>query len=368
MNWLTFQFELSRAGGGHNLRTMEGLRGFAVLLVFLVHYVSAIEPWLAAGSPLATFAGALHVVGNSGVDLFFVLSGYLIYGSLIGRRQPTGRFLLRRVRRIYPTFSAVFVLYVALCYLLPAENRIPPGTRAGALYLAQNFLLLSSLGHAPPLITVAWSLAYEMLYYLVIPVIIAVFGLRARSGPWRMAFFALLLPLAAGALQLCGGPLRLLMFAAGIFLHEALALQPMPVARPAPVVALLGVAIGMAGMLGPAALALKLAALGTGFFLLCLCCFSQPQTWLARGFGWTPLRWLGNMSYSYYLLHGLALKAAFLALGPASAQGALFFCALLPLMLLATLLPSVLLYLAVERPLSLTAPAATHNKVRAQSR
>lgn len=324
MTWLTLQFELSRGGGAHNMRTMEGLRGFAVLLVFLVHYVSAIDRWLAAGSPLARFASAVHIVGNSGVDLFFVLSGYLIYGSLIRRRQPAGRFLLRRVRRIYPTFSAVFLLYVALCYFLPGENKIPPGAHAGALYLIQNFLLLPSLGGAPPLITVAWSLSYEMLYYLAMPLVIAVFGLRARSGQWRMAFFALLLPLAAGALHLCGGPLRLLMFMAGIFLHEALARRP--VSRPAPVLALPGVALGMAGMLGAAALPLKLGALAGGFFLLCLCCFSQPQAWLARGFGWTPLRWLGNMSYSYYLLHGLALKAAFLALGHASVQGTLFFC------------------------------------------
>jgi peptidoglycan/LPS O-acetylase OafA/YrhL len=63
------------------------------------------------------------------------------------------------------------------------------------------------------------------------------------------------------------------------------------------------------------------------------------------------------MSYSYYLLHGLALKAGFLALAgfaPVVERGPLFFWALMPAMFAWTLIPTSLLFLLVERPFSLT--------------
>jgi exopolysaccharide production protein ExoZ len=78
------------------------------------------------------------------------------------------------------------------------------------------------------------------------------------------------------------------------------------------------------------------------------------------------VRWLGNMSYSYYLLHGLALKACFIVLAkalPVSHYGSWLFWALLPLMFGLTLIPTALLFLAVERPLSL-AP----NRARREAR
>ena len=99
-----------------------------------------------------------------------------------------------------------------------------------------------------------------------------------------------------------------------------------------------------------------MSILFASFFILCFNCFGYPDARLGRAFSWTPVRWLGNMSYSYYLLHGLTLQAAFLALGsllPRVEQGFLFFLALLPLMFAVTLIPSAILFLAVEQPLSL---------------
>ncbi|WP_317203497.1 acyltransferase [Janthinobacterium sp.] len=357
MEWLKKQFELAR-GSEPNIRPMEGLRGFAVLLVFLVHYVSAIEPWLTPASATLAVARALHTLGNAGVDLFFVLSGYLIYGSLMARRQNVGRFLRRRAVRIYPAFSAVFLLYLALSYALPAESKIPAGAGAAARYLAQNYFLLAGFMAAPPLITVAWSLSYEMLYYLAVPALIGVFALRARSARWRCAFFALVSLLMAAGFAAFGGPVRLLMFIAGIFLRETLAAGR---AGPRDAGALLALLLGMAALLAPGPLLFKTGALFGAFFLLCWTCFSHPRGGLARAMAWTPLRWLGNMSYSFYLLHGLALKAAFVAfaaLVPAAPHGPLLFYALLAPMLAVSALASAALFLLVERPLSLAPPAA----------
>lgn len=134
---------------------MEGLRGFAVALVFLVHYISHAKAWLSKHPFQGELSSALHTVGNTGVDLFFVLSGYLIYGSLMPRGQSFSHFLLRRLERLYPAFTAVFVAYVVLSLVFPEENKIPPAHRDAAVYLLQNFLLLPGIFPIEPLITVA---------------------------------------------------------------------------------------------------------------------------------------------------------------------------------------------------------------------
>ncbi len=365
MSWLTQRFELSRGGEAANVRPMEGLRGFAVLLVFLTHYAGMVEPWVAGNTETARIASGLRHVGHAGVDLFFVLSGYLIYGSLMKRAQPFIGFMRRRVARIYPAFIVVFIAYVLLSFAFPSESRIPSDPSEAALYLLQNLLLLPGLFPIDPLITVAWSLSYEMLFYLVTPAFIAWLGLRRRSRRWRVVFLLVL----AGALALhgalLGGPIRLMMFVAGMLLHEALAhrrqaTQASPAGAPVGLLALLALLAGLGAVLLPgegyATQALQVCILFVAWPLLCLVCFSAPSAWLPRAFSWTPLRWLGNMSYSYYLLHGLVLNAGFLLLTqvlPPAGQGAWVFWGLLPALFALTLPPTAMLFLLVERPYSL---------------
>ena len=343
---------------------MEGLRGFAVFLVFLVHYVTLVTPWTQNHTALMKFATALHTLGNTGVDLFFVLSGYLIYGSLIAKPQALGQFMARRVKRIYPTFFVVFVSYVGLSLFFPAENRIPSSVVSGFIYLLQNLLLLPGIFPIQPLITVAWSLSYEMFYYLVIPGVIAIFGLRERSVGWRVAFFVAVTLIGAGVGAVYGGPIRLIMFVSGILLFETLAIQRIPSISSA-----LGLAALIAGLLamllpvsGTSGSMFKIMVLYAAFFLLCFACFRNASGWLPQAFSWTPLRWLGNMSYSYYLLHGLALKAGFMVFSkvvPASGSEQWVFWLMMPVMFALTLVASVVLFLAVERPFSL-APKQGH--------
>lgn len=297
MTWLTNQFELSRGGEGANVRPMEGLRGFAVFLVFLVHYVSLVNPWIPKGSITAKMADALHTIGNCGVDLFFVLSGYLIYGSLIKRKQAYRHFILRRIERIYPAFIAVFLLYVLLSLIFRSENKIPAGASAATIYLVQNLLLLPGLFPIQPMITVAWSLSYEMFYYLAVPVAIEGLGLRQRSPLVRAVLFSFVTAFAAAYSAAYSGHIRLIMFISGILLFESMSLgRRAP--RPPAVVGLLALALGLSGMLlpigGSAGYTLKIVVLFIAFFILCLSCFQNPTTWLARSFCWTPLRWLGK--------------------------------------------------------------------------
>ena len=364
MNWLRQKFELSRTGAAGNVRPMEGLRGFAVFLVFLVHYVTLVTPWTESQIALMKFATALHTMGNTGVDLFFVLSGYLIYGSLIAKPQAFGRFMARRVKRIYPTFIVVFATYVGLSFLFPMENKIPLSIFLGLIYLLQNLLLLPGIFPIQPLITVAWSLSYEMFYYLVIPGVIAIWGLRERSVGWRVGFFVAVTVIGAVVGAVYGGPIRLIMFVSGILLFEALAMQRIP--SPSGALGLTALVAGLLAILlplpGASGYMFKIMVLFGAFFVLCLACFRNASGWLAKAFSWTPLRWLGNMSYSYYLLHALALKAGFMVFGklvPASGSEQWVFWLMMPAMFALTLVASAVLFLAVERPFSL-APKQAH--------
>jgi len=165
-----------------------------------------------------------------------------------------------------------------------------------------------------------------------------------------------------------GGPIRLIMFVSGILLYEAGSNKG--VSAPSSAFGLLTLCVGLLATLlpvtGSGGAVVKIIILFVSFFVLCFSCFGNPTTWLPRGFSWTPLRWLGNMSYSYYLLHGLALKAGFLVLTKtfpaAGGSNPLWFWMLLPIMFGLTLIPTTILFLAIERPLSLVRKNAMESR------
>ena len=168
---------------------MEGLRGLAVLLVFFVHF-HALFGGYAIEYPVFDFLSRLGgSIGNSGVDLFFVLSGCLIYGGLFRRKVPYFKFIRRRLERIYPAFLAVFILYLLLSVVFRDENKIHGSLLAVSLYVLANALLLPGIFAITPIITVAWSLSYEFFFYLIIPVIVSTAGMRSWKRAGRVAFF-----------------------------------------------------------------------------------------------------------------------------------------------------------------------------------
>lgn len=361
MAWLAGQLELARGGQQQNLQPMEGLRGLAVFLVFLAHYVTQSSPWLDSASITAAIARMVHAAGNTGVDLFFVLSGYLIYGALLEREQAYRAFIWRRVVRIYPTFLAMLALYCLLSLVFPAENKFPQAPGDALAYLLANVLLLPGIFPITPIITVAWSLSYEFFYYLALPLFFLVTGFRKKAARTRVVTFVVIGVVAAVLLAWLGEYLRMLMFVAGILLFEAMKHRPHATAwTPWGWVALvLGVAIAASQLPAPVWSALGVIALSPLFALLCYACFSDPRGSLGRAFSWTPIRWLGNMSYSYYLLHGLVLKAMFMVLAmllpPGSVPGtAMVLLALVPAFI-ATCIASFVLFALIERPFSLAA-------------
>jgi len=164
--WLRRTFELQDPRHAR-LLPMEGLRGFAVTLVFLQHYTMQSQLIGLSAGPASAVAAAFHSYGNLGVELFFVLSGYLIYGALIRKAPPFGSFMARRIQRIYPAFLVVFAFALALTVLARVPGKIPLDPWQATAYLAANLALLPGLIPMVRIVDVAWSLSYEMFFYIV---------------------------------------------------------------------------------------------------------------------------------------------------------------------------------------------------------
>jgi peptidoglycan/LPS O-acetylase OafA/YrhL len=164
---------------------LDGLRGLAILLVILCHYVGNADHvrlgwWI--HRPLSAFT-----IGWSGVDLFFVLSGFLIGGILLDARTSPHyfrAFYMRRVFRILPLYYAwtlLFGILVVLALWL-APGRTPLSSR-DLLQVPLHLLFLQDfrIGMLPwPWIwfVVTWSLAVEEQFYLLAPFLIRYVSIR----------------------------------------------------------------------------------------------------------------------------------------------------------------------------------------------
>lgn len=162
--------------------SLDGWRGIAILLVFVRHYFLTTD---VHALPILV-AARIAETGWIGVDLFFVLSGFLITGILLdtnGHKQYFRNFYMRRTLRIFPLYYGVLFLSLALTPLLHLQWR--PGDIFHFLYLGNIATTLHpALADLPPWINLGptWSLAVEEQFYLLWPLII----LRiARRKPLR---------------------------------------------------------------------------------------------------------------------------------------------------------------------------------------
>ncbi len=351
---------------------MEGIRGIAVFLVFFVHFYQQYAQHL----PLQSFASKFFLwagtVGHAGVDLFFLLSGYLIYRVVRSGKQSIPEFLHRRMWRIYPTYLVVFIVYCLCMLLQPQFSKFPDQHRNAAIYLLENILLLPGIFKIAPLITVAWSLSYEIFYYAALPLLYW----TCRMGRWtagaRCAFFGCLTltfcffcaksDLSFPAIALYPTRhVRLIMFAAGILVYEVFSLKERPqwLSSRLEWATILAIFISLATV--PAIHGfqyvdvIQAAIWFVTFSGLVLCCLAYPDGMLGRAFSWTPLRWLGNMSYSYYLCHAFILHLVFRIASRAtwywSPSGTWMLAAI---GFACTWIGATLLFVCVEKPLSFT--------------
>lgn len=172
------QLETAPQPGPKTARMMQldVLRGVAIALVMCRH---AVVPWSLAG-PVRPLVKHLYYLGWTGVDLFFVLSGFLIGGLLFKEIRTTGRldiprFLLRRGLKIWPAYF-VLIGFVFVYLIWPEHAAFSDALRQ----IAPNLLHLQNYLGSPRGIT--WSLAVEEHFYLVLPLfLLIVTGRWART-------------------------------------------------------------------------------------------------------------------------------------------------------------------------------------------
>jgi len=182
--------ESASRGVSGRIPELDGLRGLAILLVVLWHYVAI--PLTTNTASLGTFAARLLRLSWSGVDLFFVLSGFLIGGILLDHRDAPRYFrvfYLRRACRILPLYAAWLLLFFSLPRLVPMMTHAPGISQLFArplpswsyLTLTQNFAMARRGEFGAAWLAPTWSLAIEEHFYLVLPITIRF--LPSRSIP-----------------------------------------------------------------------------------------------------------------------------------------------------------------------------------------
>jgi exopolysaccharide production protein ExoZ len=344
-------FELG--GSDSRFLPMEGLRGVAVGLVFLQHYCTQLLIYDKLEGFTAHFALFFRDFGNYGVDLFFVLSGFLIYSILLRRRPGFFDFMARRAQRLYPAFLAAFFIAISSDFLRP-EPKIPSQLTAGAEYLAANLFFLPGLLPINPLFTVNWSLSYEWWFYVTATILFSVLGLATLAPRFRVAiivfFSTVLLSLSAAAVPHV--PTRGLCLFGGMLLAEAKAAE-LP-SLPGVAAAIIALAAFVVDQTQPVTDWMHALLLAIGFCAICSAALGGRFI-IARPLTWRPLRWFGNMSYSYYLVHGFAVVAVLRPLMPRIevADVNLLFWMALPPVFAASLCVGAALFLFIERPFSL---------------
>lgn len=187
---------------GH-IPALDGVRGVAILLVMLFHFALEID----RHSPFWDGLRSLFGFGWSGVDLFFVLSGFLITGILLDTKTAENYFLsfyARRFLRIFPAYYFALLALMLAAWLTPALAAwLPPhgDWRVYVAYLQNWPVLLAQPAQA--LVGHLWSLAVEEQFYLVWPLVI--FALSTRAAL-----------ITAAALSLGALSLRLVLIGMGV--------------------------------------------------------------------------------------------------------------------------------------------------------
>ena len=346
----------------NEIRALTGIRGIAAITVFFSHMQDALGP---RGIDLSapTLVERLLLSGGRQVDIFFVLSGFiltLIYSTWFDSGitpRSYFKFLRKRLARIYPlqAFMLVLIASFVLAALLSHAQVINGLGRFNLASLLQNFLLIHAWGFDgpaggtwnPP----SWSISIEFLAYLLFPVFLWVTAAARRNHRWL-----LLLTIMA-----CG-------FACNAITHWGLA-GFSGISRGLTEFALGSVCVAffsddLAGWLRSnvgSAVALTVLMVCYALtpdvsFAVAVCAAPlilalSGQNYLSAFFGWRPVYFLGEISYSIYLGHFLFTSIAYRLVSVEWMRSSALDTALGVLFIVAFVLSmSTLTYYTIERP------------------
>jgi peptidoglycan/LPS O-acetylase OafA/YrhL len=309
--------------------SLDGLRTLSILGVIWHHTAGAGATW-----------SLLHR-GNRGVDLFFVISGFLIVTLLLRAKAAQGTFSLpkfwgRRSLRILPVYYAVLGLYAALVYWL---ERNPVDRQAFFDHLPAFATFTSNwfvnLDNPRVIFYFAWSLAAEEQFYLFWP-----WCERYLRGWWPLLAASLALVLTQGWSMAVASlppdqlpfPMRMLTSVPAAILLGVILAHLLHTARGFRLMQVLSGQRGSAlGALALCALTLYLTPMwgaaadliiAGALLLLVSACVIRPDHDLAQILTLRPVAWIGRISYGMYLFHMLGVNVIRRVLAAASYSSA----------------------------------------------
>ena len=303
--WRLAGTEARRRAAGDRVEAIQLLRAGSLLLVFFFHFAGVLS--VTTGPAASTATQWALSWGSLGTNSFLVVSGALGWISCQRAAEPWTQFARRRIYRLYPSYLAVVSLYLVLSVLFPSQSKFPASWLESGWYLLRNLILVPGVFPERPLITVTWALALILTFHLLTP------GLRKAvawiAGNGRRETHVLGLMGLAWVVSCTAWPMlpvRLVFLLAGCLVASSLTepgrwwgdRRDCFLAGGASLViyaCLLNWAPG-----GVAGLLVSLL----GLMALTRASLMSGTTWRMAG----PFVALGNMSYSFYLVHGLSIK------------------------------------------------------------
>ena len=302
------------SAGTHCL-ALDGLRGFAILIVTLYRLCKELDP---SSHPALALVRSASLIGGRGVDLFFVLSGFLITDILIRNKSKSNyfrNFIARRSLRIFPLYFASLAIGLWLIPTWLGGNSFENARQEQAyLWTYTSNIRVSWLNEwcfGP--FDHFWSLAVEEHFYLIWPALVLLLTTK------RLIWFCGFTVLAVASARAIADPFVSLDVAVDVltvFRIDALVLGALlaalmqspirhdPIRRFAPIAAvaviatLVGIAMSGSNMLGiPALLVRMFFTVAMAFILL-----SPKQSILPKVFEHASLRFLGKYSYGMYVV------------------------------------------------------------------
>ncbi len=177
------------------IKEIDGLRGIAILMVVMFHYLN--NQLINSTNTVGKVLAKLTQFGWVGVDLFFVLSGFLIGSILLTNKQSPNyfkTFYIRRIVRIIPNYYLLLLLFAFVLGIgwfnnnehLVGQNIIPVWSYWA---FCQNFFMAynNHMGNPPMVIT--WSIAIEEQFYIIFPLIL--YKLKNRFVPLLLLLLVL---------------------------------------------------------------------------------------------------------------------------------------------------------------------------------
>ena len=344
---------------GKRYSAMEGLRGFAVWLVFLTHVcenygvtVYQANVTYVPMSALASWKLRLMAWGarsHYGVDLFFILSGFLVMRMMIARqgRFNLATYLWQRVLRIYPAF---LLSLVAVTWISVHNGFYQYSTN---IFIKNIFLLNGVIECGVPGYNgVTWSLTFEFIFYLLCPLVLLLAPLGILRSPLRYLLFAY----GAYLLLTCLHPSysRCVMFLAGGWMAVLRDEELTAFAERLPEWAVIALYLTATTIFAVKTdipwdrFAPMFCAAGT--LLVLKACYGRGV--LNRLCNNIAMRCLGNISYSFYLIHGTCVYLVCTQIPRWSAwipSHKVQFAIVLAISMALSLLAATLLFVVAER-------------------